>query len=175
MSIVDKLGLDVSKAVGLLLVLCLILLICAIVQSVRLNLMIRKYKKFMAKEAGTSFERRMLDRISRVTELEEQYDKMQNDMRTIERAVRSSYQKCSIVKYNAFREATGNISFVLCLLDHNNSGILLNSMYANDGCYSYIKELKFGNCEIPLSEEETQALKEAISKGNILREKDLFA
>ncbi|MBR1758971.1 MAG: DUF4446 family protein [Lachnospiraceae bacterium] len=175
MKLLDALGLEVGTAVSILLVLSLILLVAVIVLGVRLGEMIRKYKRFMAKEAGASFERRMLDRITRVGELEEQYDKMQNDMRTIERAVRSSYQKCSIVKYNAFREATGNISFVLCLLDHNNSGILLNSMYANDGCYSYIKELKFGNCEIPLSEEETQALKEAIAKGNILREKDLFA
>lgn len=175
MNLLEILGIEAGTAITILAVICAVLVIAVISLTVRLNGMIKKYKKFMAKEAGASFERRMLDRITRVGELEEQYDRLQNDLRTVEKAVRSSYQKFSIVKYNAFREATGNISFVLCLLDHNNSGILLNSMYANDGCYSYIKELKFGNCEFPLSDEETQALKEAIAKGNILREKDLFA
>ena len=121
MNILDKTGMEAGTAITILFIVCAVLLIAVIALAVNLSRMIKKYKKFMAKEAGSSFERRMLDRITRVGELEEQYDKLQNDLRTVERAVRSSYQKCSIVKYNAFREATGNISFVLCLLDHNNS------------------------------------------------------
>ena len=174
MELFEQLGLDMGYILLGVAVICILLLILTLVQTVRLNKLTKKYKAFMGKDTDGSLERRILDRLSRIGDVEEQLNHVQGDIKIMEKALRSSYQKFSIVKYDAFHEAKGNISFVLCLLDHNNSGIILNSMYANDGCYSYIKELRFGNCELPLSEEEEQALQEAIAKGKILKEKDLF-
>lgn len=174
MTLFEQFGVDMGYVLLGVAGLCLILLLLTLIQTIRLNKWVKKYKLFMGKDADGSLERRILDRLSRIGEVEEQLNHLQGDVKIMEKALRSSYQKCSIVKYDAFHEAKGNISFVLCLLDHNNSGIILNSMYANDGCYSYIKELKFGNCEFPLAAEEEQALQEAIAKGSILKERDLF-
>ena len=41
------------------------------------------------------------------------------------------------------------------------NGFILNSVYAKEGSYSYIKEVVSGECEITLSEEEKEALGKA--------------
>ena len=63
-----------------------------------------------------------------------------------------------IVKYDAFNQMGGKLSFSLALLDENNNGFILNSVHSTDGCYSYTKEIENGVCKISLGEEEEKAL-----------------
>lgn len=51
------------------------------------------------------------------------------------------YQKVGIVKYDAFHEMGGDLSFALTMLDENNTGWILNAMHSREGCYTYIKEV----------------------------------
>ena len=60
---------------------------------------------------------------------------------------------------------SGKLSYSLALLDKENNGILINSMYSREGCYSYVKEIIKGESYINLSEEEAEALKLAVNGG----------
>lgn len=73
-----------------------------------------------------------------------------------------NYQKIGIVKYDAFQEMGGNLSFVLTLLDANDNGFVLNVMHSREGCYNYIKEIVKGESYVELSSEETESLEKAI-------------
>ena len=84
------------------------------------------------------------------------------DIRILYRALRSSYQKVGIVKYDAFGEMGGKLSFALTMLDNDNNGWILNSMHSRDGCYTYIKEIVRGESYIELSEEEAESLDQAV-------------
>ena len=53
------------------------------------------------------------------------------------------------------------MSFVIALLNNDNSGIVLNAMHSREGCFTYAKEIIKGESFIPLSEEEKQALEQA--------------
>ena len=70
----------------------------------------------------------------------------------------STFQKVGIVKYDAFQQMGGKLSFSLALLDQNNNGFILNSVHSSEGCYSYTKEIKNGECAISLGSEEEKAL-----------------
>ena len=70
----------------------------------------------------------------------------------------STFQKVGIVKYDAFNQMGGQLSFSLALLDENDNGFVLNSVHSAEGCYSYTKEIKNGMCEISLGDEEREAL-----------------
>ena len=59
-----------------------------------------------------------------------------DQLKSLSRQVRASYQKIGIVKYNAFKGMGGNLSFVIALLDDNNSGFILNSVHSREGCLS---------------------------------------
>ena len=74
----------------------------------------------------------------------------------------SNFQKVGILKYNAFQEMGGKLSFALTLLDGNNTGYIINSMHSREGCYNYIKEIVKGASYIELSEEEAESLHRAM-------------
>ena len=72
--------------------------------------------------------------------------------------LQSTFQKVGIVKYDAFNQMGGQLSFSLALLDENDNGFILNCVHSTEGCYSYTKEIKNGMCEISLGDEEKEAL-----------------
>lgn len=68
-----------------------------------------------------------------------------------------------LVRYDAFNQMGGQLSYSLALLDENNNGFIINSVHSTEGCYSYSKEIRNGDNSISLSQEEAEAL--AIAKG----------
>lgn len=74
-----------------------------------------------------------------------------------------SIQKTAIVRFNPFRNTGGDQSFVLAMLDTNDSGLLLTSIHSRDGTRVYIKAVTYGNTEHNLSKEEATALAQARS------------
>ena len=91
-------------------------------------------------------------------------EKNKNDIRKLYKKLESAFQKFGLVKYDAFRQMGGQLSFSLALLDENNNGFLINSVHSTEGCYSYTKEIKQGECSISLSEEEVKALELAMGE-----------
>jgi hypothetical protein len=77
-----------------------------------------------------------------------------------------SFQKSAIVRFNPFRNTGGDQSFVLALLDNNDSGMLLTSIHGREGTRVYIKPIAYGNSDHTLSAEESQALKDARRAGS---------
>ncbi|MCR5753823.1 MAG: DUF4446 family protein, partial [Acetatifactor sp.] len=69
-----------------------------------------------------------------------------------------------IVKYDAFQQMGGQLSFSLALLDENDNGFIINSVHSTEGCYSYTKEIRHGKSEISLGKEEEQALSIAMGE-----------
>ena len=74
-----------------------------------------------------------------------------------------TFQKVGIVKYDAFHEMGGKLSFALCMLDKVNNGYIINVMHSNNGCFAYIKEIINGESFIELGDEEANALKQAVA------------
>lgn len=69
------------------------------------------------------------------------------------------------MKYDAFEDMGGKLSFVLAMLDKNNTGFLLNAIHSRENCFLYIKEIVNGESYVMLSEEEVEALKRAVNYG----------
>ena len=76
--------------------------------------------------------------------------------------MQKTYQKMGLVKYDAFHEMGGKLSFSLAMLDEKNNGYIINAMHSREGCYTYIKEIIDGNSVIVLAEEEQEALNQAM-------------
>ena len=76
-----------------------------------------------------------------------------------------SIQKTAVVRFNPFRNTGGDQSFVLALLDNNDSGFLLTSIHSREGTRVYIKSIEYGNAKHNLSAEEQQALKQSHRAG----------
>lgn len=96
--------------------------------------------------------------------------KDQRAIRELKSSFSDTYQKTGIVKYDAFDEMGGKLSFVLVLLDGRDNGILLNVMHSRDDCYTYIKEIKRGSSYVELSGEEQIALEKAMHQDRYFEE-----
>ena len=115
-----------------------------------------------------SMEDEISKRFQEINNLQKETKEVENRVVRIEDTLKVVYQKVGIVKYDAFSEMGGKLSFVLALLTEENDGFLLNSMHSSrEGCYTYIKEIIKGESFVILSEEEKLALKQAIESKNL--------
>lgn len=80
----------------------------------------------------------------------------------LEAALRRSFQRVGLVRYNPFPDTGGNQSFALALLDGNADGLVVSSLHARTGTRVYAKALAKGRADGALSEEESEAVRRAI-------------
>lgn len=147
-------------------VMILILFILLIVQMNRISKLKKRYDKFMEGRDAKSLEDEILGICEDNNNLKTLAEKNKRDIRKLFHDMEYTYQKCGIVKYDAFRQMGGKLSFSLALLNQQNDGFIINSVHSSDGCYSYTKEIHDGKCDITLGEEEAEALKKAIDGNN---------
>ncbi len=72
-------------------------------------------------------------------------------------------QKLGFVKYDAYESANNGLSFAIALLDNDDNGILLDSVYNRNYSNIYAKEVVNGEVKGNISEEEKEALKKALN------------
>ena len=74
-------------------------------------------------------------------------------------------QKVGLVRFNPFKDTGGDQSFVLSLIDGNDTGVVISGLYSRSGTRWYAKKVADGKgVDYDLSEEEKKALKEASGK-----------
>jgi len=89
------------------------------------------------------------------------FDKLSQELDNLKRESKFSIQKVGIVRFNPFKEVGGNQSFSIALLDGNNSGVIITSLYSREGNRFYGKAIKNGQSEHLLTEEEKEAIEKA--------------
>lgn len=159
-------GIDPAYLIIGLGVITLIMIILYIQNLCKLKKLYRAYDRFMRGKDMESMEDTIISQFERLEVLEKSDDKKRKQIKELFDNMQKVYQKKGLVKYDAFREMSGKLSYALALLDKDNDGILINSMYSREGCYSYVKEIVKGESSINLSEEEAEALKNAVNSDN---------
>ena len=157
-------GLDYSYLFIGLAGISLVLLILVIIQMIQIGNLKKKYKKFMGGKDVKSLE----DKLKKIVEdnkyIIELSTENKKNIKEINKEMEISFNKVGIVKYDAFNQMGGKLSFCLALLNEKDNGFIMNSVHSSEGCYTYIKEIKAGICNIDLGNEEKQALSEAMKK-----------
>lgn len=158
----DQFGIDIGYVVIGMAGIILLLFIMTVVLMIRDHSLRKRYKQFMSGEDGKSMETAILEKFRSIDQLEIDVKNIYEELDAINSQLVTAYQKIGIVKYDAFKEIGGKLSFVLVLLTAEDNGFILNSMHSTkDGCYTYTKEVINGEVYVILSEEEQQALEEA--------------
>ena len=153
---------DIGYLLLTLLIINVILLILIILAFLQINKFTKKYKKFMQGKNASSLEKDIMSLYEDNTFIKANVEKNKKDIAELFEKYKTTFQKMGLVKYDAFKEMGGKLSFTLALLDENNNGVLLNSVHSSDGCYSYTKRIKNGDSAITLSNEEKVAVERAM-------------
>ena len=164
-SILKKLAIDPAFIFLFILILIVVLFVLYVNVTMKYNRLKSSYASFMRGKDGKTLEESMKDKFSEVDAILKITKQNRLDIKEINKKMESDYQKLGIVKYDAFNEMGGKLSFALAMLDGNNSGWVINAMHSREGCYTYVKEIVKGESYVELAEEEAEALDKAIFQG----------
>ncbi|GEM_PF-2514516 len=80
-------------------------------------------------------------------------------------------RRVGLVRYDAFKETNGNISYSLAILNDTGSGFVITGIFTQEQSRTYIKAVRsWGQAENVLTEEELKAIKLAYKdNGSITR------
>ncbi len=157
-------GIDIGYIIIGMVVLILILFILYSIQIGKYNKLNKKYSKFMLGKDATSLEEETIKLFSDIDLLKKVSESNHKEIRKIYKKLETTYQKLGVVKYDAFKQMGGQLSFCIALLNEDNDGFIMNSVHSTDGCYSYTKVITRGESDIDLGNEEAKALKQAMGE-----------
>ena len=162
-NILNSLGFDPGIIMILLMVLMVFVLLYLVRVSMKLSRFLKRYRIFMRGRDAVSLEKAFAQKFLEVDKLMELSKNQALEIGRIKDVLTRTTNKIGIVKYDAFPDVGGKLSFALAMLDESNSGFVLNAIHSREGCYTYVKEIVKGESYIVLGQEEKDALRQAVN------------
>lgn len=167
-SILNSLGIDPGIIVIALMGIMIFVLLYMVRVSMKMTRFMKRYRIFMKGKDAVSLEKAFSQKFLEVDRIDELTKLHSDEIRRMKEVQGRTANKIGIVKYDAFPDVGGRLSFALAMLDESNSGFVLNAIHGRDGCYTYVKEIVKGESYIVLGQEEKEALRQAVNYFNDL-------
>lgn len=85
-------------------------------------------------------------------------DALERDVARLRDAVGQTLQHVAVVRYDAFGDMGGRMSFSVAVIDDSGDGVVISSIHARGESRTYAKGIVGGGSDISLTPEEQQAL-----------------
>lgn len=121
----------------------------------------RQYLELLAGIHTDNVEELILKHRDEVSDFFTRIEALEKTTATLERKLASAVQKVGMVRYNAFQELGSDQSFSLALLNSQDDGVVLTSIFGRDECRLFAKPVKKGQSRYRLTDEELLALDRA--------------
>ena len=141
----------------------LVLLAWSVFLQVRLEKTRKRIKIFFEGRKTKDLEEVIAEQLKRTKKAESDIEKLFKWNKDLQKITDISIQKVGVIRFNPFKDTGGDQSFAIALLDKDNSGLVISSLYSREGTRVYTKPVKKGESSYHLSEEEKQAIQKAIS------------
>lgn len=112
---------------------------------------------FFKKEKPQNLE----DILKSFSDLKNSFNKISKELEDLKEKNQFNIQKVGIIRFNPFKEVGSDQSFSLALLNANDSGAVITSLYTREENRVYGKPIVNGKSEYILSEEEKEAIERA--------------
>jgi hypothetical protein len=130
----------------------------------KLSRILKKYNTLMKGVEGENLERMLLDQIKQVDNVTIKVDNLNDQYRTLKNASELCLQRIGMIRFNAFKDTGSDLSFSVAILDANNDGVVISSIFGRDESRVYGKPVQKGKSQYSLSDEEQAALQMAQGK-----------
>lgn len=144
-------------------VVCLVLLVAVVVLVRRTSRLDRRVRGLTRGEDGRSLEAMLEAHLDKVYAVAREVDDLAGRSAVLESVQRKAVQRVGLVRFNPFEDTGGNQSFALAMLDANGDGFVVSSLHARTLTRVYGKAVAGGKAEAALSDEESEALRQALS------------
>ncbi|WP_207857643.1 DUF4446 family protein [Lucifera butyrica] len=137
--------------------------------NIKLSKMNRRYQKMMQGMDGSNLENILVKQMEEVRKAMNQVEELTRALKRLETVARHSVQKIGVVRFNAFEDTGSDLSYAVALLDGENNGVVLSSIFGRNESRDYAKPIVGGSSSYFLTEEEKRALMQA--QGGIQEQK----
>ena len=100
-------------------------------------------------------------RDSGTEELPEDVHGLRQEVAALKREADDALRHLAVVRYDAFGDMGGHLSWSLALLDDGGHGVVLTSIHGRSEARTYAKNISAWSCEQQLSPEEDEAISHA--------------
>ncbi len=145
-------------------VIMFIMLCVTIKQAWSLSYMKKRYRKMMNGVDGDNLERLLMGHIDEVRHVVEENQRLDTENRRMDELLNMAVTRVGMVRFRAFEDMGSDLSYAVALLDAHNNGVVLSSIFGREDSRSYAKPIEDGKSSYPMTQEEEQALKEAMAK-----------
>ena len=97
-----------------------------------------------------------------VEELPEDVHGLRQEVAALKREAGDALRHLAVVRYDAFGDMGGHLSWSLALLDDGGHGVVVTSIHGRSEARTYAKGVAAGTSEHPLSPEELEAVEQAV-------------
>jgi hypothetical protein len=112
--------------------------------------------------SGESLVEKVANQALEIEELSRRLDEQAAQKDYLADVLAGSVQRVAVIRYDAFDDMGGKLSFSIALLDENGDGVVLTSIYGRNENRTYAKAVRGGASSHVLSNEETEALRRAV-------------
>jgi hypothetical protein len=123
-----------------------------------------RFSAALGDNEDASLEKTLSAHMSRVEEVDARLTELDSEYKRLAITNELASQKISIVRFNPFGDTGGDQSFSLAVLDAHDSGYVLTSIHGRQGTRVYVKPVDLGKSKYTLSDEEQQALAQAVKR-----------
>lgn len=145
---------------GVLVLLCLIFLIL----NIRFFLVGKCLNRLLKGSNSENLEAILREAVESNKAMEKHLVELQDLCEKLQETAAESLQNIGLVRFNAFPDMGGDLSFALALLNAQGNGVVLCSLVGRDDCRIYTKSVVRGRSPYQLSDEEKLAIKKALDK-----------
>lgn len=154
MSQTDQLVAALGVVAGAALVIAVIALIQ--LRRVRKNLLLAR-----GRDGEASFIEAVAQYVRHTQELQSDVEKVHTQLAIAQRDISAALRHVSVVRFDAFGDMGGRLSFTTALLDDNGDGLLLTSIHGHTESRMYLKTVVNRKVDGRISPEEEEAISHA--------------
>jgi hypothetical protein len=150
-----------EQAVYLVLIAIVAILACLQVYFYfKLSRLEQRQNQLFAGTNGKDLETMLLTNWEGMNQLMQQTKELKDVVERHEMTYGRSLRRIGLVRYDAFKDVSGNMSYSLALLNDAGSGLVLTGIFTQEQGRSYVKAVRnWGPSENALTEEEEKAIK----------------
>jgi hypothetical protein len=124
----------------------------------------KRLKRFFIGKKAKDLEDTIITLENDITKLKQSKEKAEKEISVINQKLKKSIRGLETIRFNPFPDQGSNQSFAIGMLNEEEDGVVLSSLYSRERMSIFAKPIKNGKSEYELTEEEKEALKKATVK-----------
>lgn len=121
----------------------------------------KRLRKFFLGKKAQNLEDTIATLENDIVKLKKAKDNIEKDLGTINTKLKKSIRGLETIRFNPFPDQGSNQSFAIGMLNEENDGLVISSLYSRERMSIFAKPIKGGKSEYELTTEEKEALQKA--------------